>query len=524
MKRIAALTAAAAAVLAGFAVVPATASADVDAIDVLPISGGAKWDFHDGAGMQVTRDLLLDTDNFGATGTVPRDIVIHDAVAAAALTPDDLAGIDIVAAVLVTDVWPQGSLDTLDAFVAGGGALLVTEEGPTSDALSEHFGLTVGPGAQQSPGVDPAFTGTVLPPGTHPVVNGPFGTIETFEQFANVTWYTDLGPDAVALATSDAYLNPFSGPVGSEPGTAYAVINPGQLGPDSGPVAIVSDTDTFSAAYPCTPGFSADPCRLGGAVSRPELLLNTFAWLADPPADEPDVNDVPVVTAAAFTTAGSACPASPTTPNATLTGTWSDADADTWTVEIDWDPGATFAADVTQSGLTTQSFTASTVFATAGVHSATVRVSDAAAMSAEFPATTSLRVLYQMSGLLSPFNADGSSIWKYGSTAPVKVRITDCAGTPVSGLAPTVATQLISSSTPPASVDEAASTSSSDVGSTMRYDAAAGQYVFNFATKSVADGDASYLVIVRQAASLGQGPTGSATSGQSAQKFALRRK
>lgn len=163
------------------------------------------------------------------------------------------------------------------------------------------------------------------------------------------------------------------------------------------------------------------------------------------------------------------------------------------------------------------------LFGTAGTHVAAVRVTDDDTGQSSL-ATATTTVQYTMTGLLAPFNGDGSSVWKYGSTVPVKVRITDCTGAPVAGLAPTVGTQLLTSSGPANGIDEASSTSGADTGSVMRYDAAAGQYVYNFATKSVADGSAQYLMFVRQAGSMGRNPTGAAAAGQSWQRFGLRTK
>jgi hypothetical protein len=111
-------------------------------------------------------------------------------------------------------------------------------------------------------------------------------------------------------------------------------------------------------------------------------------------------------------------------------------------------------------------------------------------------------LLYNMSAIQPPINADGSSIFKYGSTIPVKVRITDCSGAPVPGLAPTIGLSLANSATPPPPINEEVySTSAADTGNTMRYDASGGQYIYNFNTKSAAitDQNATYWMTVRSA-------------------------
>jgi hypothetical protein len=135
--------------------------------------------------------------------------------------------------------------------------------------------------------------------------------------------------------------------------------------------------------------------------------------------------------------------------------------------------------------------------------------------------TASYSKAYVMSGILAPFNADGSSVWKYGSTLPVKVRITDCNGAPVPGLAPQVGTSISSSQTPTDGIDETASTSAADSTGVMRYDSTAGQYIYNFASKNLADGNATYYMYVRGKDSNGNFVT---NPSQVSVKFGLRTK
>ena len=136
----------------------------------------------------------------------------------------------------------------------------------------------------------------------------------------------------------------------------------------------------------------------------------------------------------------------------------------------------------------------------AGRFTATVGVSDEDGGNAE-PATGSVALLYQMSGILQPINADGSSIYarKKGSTIPVKVRITDCAQAPVGGLAPKIGTSQNNNLVEADPVNEVASTSAADTTGQMRYDAAAGQYIYNLSTTDLSVG--SWTIYVRQPAS-----------------------
>jgi hypothetical protein len=106
--------------------------------------------------------------------------------------------------------------------------------------------------------------------------------------------------------------------------------------------------------------------------------------------------------------------------------------------------------------------------------------------------------LYNVTGVLQPVNDTQAhqdpSVFKYGSTIPVKVRITDCLGNAVATLAPQIAVKKIAGAIPPTGVDEAiTSTSGADSGTTMRYDGS-GQYIYNLATKSLSDNTATYEI------------------------------
>src|SRR5262249_36017377 len=75
---------------------------------------------------------------------------------------------------------------------------------------------------------------------------------------------------------------------------------------------------------------------------------------------------------------------------------------------------------------------------------------------------------YAWSGVLQPINADGSSIFRLGSTIPVKFRLTGaCAG--ISNFIAKVYVAQISNNATGPDV-EATSTSAADTGNTFRYD------------------------------------------------------
>ncbi len=165
--------------------------------------------------------------------------------------------------------------------------------------------------------------------------------------------------------------------------------------------------------------------------------------------------------------------------------------ADTMTGTINWGDGST------------ESFTSRSVDTThayaPGSYNITVNVSDDDGAAADAK-TAAVSRNYAIGAIQSPFNADGTSVFKYGSTVPVKVRITDCANVSVTTLAPTIRVGLASSTAPSTSINETVdSTSAADTTGVMRYDTTSSQYIYNMATKSLTDGDAKYVVKVADA-------------------------
>jgi hypothetical protein len=105
-------------------------------------------------------------------------------------------------------------------------------------------------------------------------------------------------------------------------------------------------------------------------------------------------------------------------------------------------------------------------------------------------------LLYNVSMLQDPVNVPSMttpmSVFKTGSTVPLKVIITDCNNQPVNGLAPKISFTKINPSTPVVGVNEALSTQPNDTNWLMRDDGN-GQYIYNLSTKTLPDGDATYV-------------------------------
>jgi hypothetical protein len=130
-----------------------------------------------------------------------------------------------------------------------------------------------------------------------------------------------------------------------------------------------------------------------------------------------------------------------------------------------------------------------------GVYTVTVNVSDDDGGAAT-PRTASVSRTYVLSAFQPPINNDNSSVFKAGSTVPVKIKVTDCSGVSVPNVAPTIATKLSSAGTPPTDINETiASTSAADTTGFMRY--TEGQYIYNLNTKLMADPNATYWLEVR---------------------------
>ena len=90
------------------------------------------------------------------------------------------------------------------------------------------------------------------------------------------------------------------------------------------------------------------------------------------------------------------------------------------------------------------------------------------------------------SNVLQPVNADGSSIFKLGSTVPVKFQLTG-ASAGITNLSARLYLQRIGAGTTGTSL-EAISTSNATTGNLFRFDATSGQYIFNLATKTLSAG------------------------------------
>jgi hypothetical protein len=197
-----------------------------------------------------------------------------------------------------------------------------------------------------------------------------------------------------------------------------------------------------------------------------------------------DVTNLAPAVTAAFSAGSVSCGNN----NATLTVTFTDpASADTHVAVIQWGDGSTQTVDPATSPLTLPH-----TYAAAGNYTASVSVTDDDGGTGS--ASAAVTVNYTTSGFLQPINANGTSVFKYNSTIPVKIRFTDCDGSMPANLAPRITLTMVSGSTPGLAINEPIATSAADTTGVMRF--SGDHYIYNLATKPLPDPTATYRITV----------------------------
>jgi len=101
--------------------------------------------------------------------------------------------------------------------------------------------------------------------------------------------------------------------------------------------------------------------------------------------------------------------------------------------------------------------------------------------------TETYYVRYVFGGILQPINPDGSSIFKLGSTVPVKFQLWDANGVFVTNAVARIFVTKTSNGVTGV-VTEAVSTSAATTGNLFRYSSDGNQYIFNLNTKPLSTG------------------------------------
>jgi hypothetical protein len=123
-----------------------------------------------------------------------------------------------------------------------------------------------------------------------------------------------------------------------------------------------------------------------------------------------------------------------------------------------------------------------------GKNTVTCTASDKSSNSSSVSFTIWVKVQAPMDGtfFLQPINPDGSSIFKMGSTVPVKFALQG-ASAGITNLVAHLTTAKVTNNIT-GTYTEPVSTAASDSGNTFRYDSSAKQYIFNLSTKKMATG------------------------------------
>ena len=104
-----------------------------------------------------------------------------------------------------------------------------------------------------------------------------------------------------------------------------------------------------------------------------------------------------------------------------------------------------------------------------------------------------LGVSYVFAGFRQPINADGTSIFG-GRVIPIKIKLLDANGVPVTDAHPTVWLTSYSISGVGSDLEQVSSVSAADTGNVMRYTADEQQYIYNWDATKLANG--TYAVVV----------------------------
>jgi PKD repeat protein len=174
---------------------------------------------------------------------------------------------------------------------------------------------------------------------------------------------------------------------------------------------------------------------------------------------------------------------------------FNDVDSgDTHTASIDWDSNPLTLADNQNLGVVTSPFSASHSYPAPGAYTATVVVSDGSLSDSD---SESITVNFNVigGGFKQPVNNTRNgqplSIFRHGSTIPLKLEVTDCAGNHPAGLEIRIHWQKISGGVPTGEL-EAASTNQPDIGNLMRM--VDSHYMFNWNTKLASDPTATIRI------------------------------
>lgn len=254
----------------------------------------------------------------------------------------------------------------------------------------------------------------------------------------------------------------------------------------SGSATITAKSGTFQCTFPDGPSNSTAAAKVNDGTADSNEATNAVAVSNVKPTVGID---------SVSGNSGTACIDG---NQVTLGFSWTDPAGtnDPYEYTVNWGHGA----NTTGSNATSPVSGLTHTYPAGGPYTVQITVNDGDPGDPGSASTTAFSFLYDTSGILQPVNdtRNGQEIsrFKYKSTIPVKIRVTDCDNVPVSNLTLTVSFLKLSASPPPEGVDESASTVPPTDGTTMRWDAVAQQYIYNLATKQLTDSSATYRIKV----------------------------
>jgi hypothetical protein len=305
---------------------------------------------------------------------------------------------------------------------------------------------------------------TVVPPNTAPVIAWAEVTGEdTHPDSADegdVVTYTFTITDPDADTWDYASLSPQCGDHGSVDGTPS--------------IDQTNKTGTFDCKFLDGPNNSTVSVTVNdGTVDSNELTQGVAI-----------ANVKPVVTNSLTGSGSVACQG--ITNSVTLGFSWIDPAGtnDTYDYVVNWGDGSTTPSNGTPAPGATSPQTGFTHSYAAGTYTIIVTVNDEDP-GAGGTKNSSVSFLYSTGqGILQPVNpGPPNSIFKYGSTIPVKIQLTDCNGAAVGGQTLHVGVEKFANNTPPGVTESVDSSGQSNTGDLFRYDTTAKQYIYNLSTK-----------------------------------------
>jgi hypothetical protein len=165
---------------------------------------------------------------------------------------------------------------------------------------------------------------------------------------------------------------------------------------------------------------------------------------------------------------------------------------DTYSASIDWGDGS--PAEPFNDISSGDSF--GHVYSAAGIYTVSVTVFDEdGGTSTSVSTTLTLNFAIVGGGVLPPINQNGTSVFKYKSTIPVKIKVQDCDGSFPGNLTIKIKLTQLSGSAPNTDINEPFSTSAADTTGYMRFTGSPDyQYIYNLATKPLPDATATYKI------------------------------